>query len=166
MRTWLSLCLALATLAAPACAPRVRVTTHVVPGTDFSTYRTFAVVPPPDSSEAVRGVLERQIALQLDGHGYLAAPKGSSDLLVVVQEKALPAQRQIFAESPGGCCQIQNYVANTLVLEVFDARRGVGIWRGTGEVDLQSVSEQDLESTARRTVAAILAEFPHRDTTP
>lgn len=154
---WLGIGVALGAL---ACAPHVRVETTAQPGVDFASFDTYAIVPPPDARTAVRDVLEREAREELDRRGYREVAIGESDLLVVLQAKAQPAERRIFAESPGGCCETQRYVEGTLVVEIFDARTSRNVWRGVGEVDVQSVSDRDLESAADHALKAILDELP------
>ena len=161
MKSWLALSLACATV---ACAPSVQVT--VEPGADFSAYGTYAVVPSPESTAFVQRVVEETVSAELDRRGYSAAPVGRNDLLVVVRSRAAPASRQVFAETPGGCCEVEEYIAKALVIEIFDAARGVRIFRGATESELDSTSEQEVGAAIRRSVRAILTELPAGSPTP
>jgi hypothetical protein len=145
-------------LGAIGCATRVDVTTTVEPGTDFSRFESYALVPPSEAGKGIRERLEVEIAQEFEKRGYRAAPRDDTDLLVVFQGSTRAAERRTFAESPGGCCVIEDYVAGTLMIDVFDARSGERIWRGVGEVDLPN--EKHLEAAASSAAAAILAEFP------
>jgi hypothetical protein len=155
MKSWLALSLACASV---ACAPSVQVT--VAPGTDFSAYGTYAVVPSPESTAFVQRVIEEKVSAELDRRGYRAAPVGRNDLLVLARGRAVPTSRQVFAETPGGCCEIEEYIAGTLVIEIFETARGVRIFRGAVETEIDSRSEQEVGDAIRRSVRAILAEMP------
>jgi len=149
-------------LLALACASGtgVRVETTTTPGTDFSKYRSFALVPPSDARPVVRDRLESEVRDALDGRGLRAAERGQSDVLVVMQTKDLPREREVLATPPAGCCVVQRYVEGTLVIEIFDARSSQMIWHGEGEVDLLKVSDRRLEKAASEAAQAVLAELP------
>ena len=160
-----SLALGLAALAL-ACAPRVRVTTSALPGADVASFESYALVPPAEARSAVRATLEAEVARELDARGYRAAPLGTSELRVVVQTRARTAQRAVFGESPGGCCVVRDYVEGTLEIDVFAAQGGTRIWRGVGQVDLDSTADRELGDTAARAARAVLADLPRRSAAP
>lgn len=157
IRTWISV----AALAALACGPRIQVTTLLEPGADFSRYHTYALVPPPEARDSVREILESEVAEELEAHGYRRAAIGGSDLLVVIQGRTQTRERRVFAESPGGCCAVDEYLAGTLVIQIFDAGSSQRLWRGVGEVDIRSEDEKDVRHAASDAAAAILAKLPH-----
>ena len=147
-------------LALAACAPRVKVTTTLQPGADLTAFATYALVPPPEVRDDVRERVEGAITEQLDARGYRLAPLGESDLLVLIQGRTQTSTRQVFAESPGGCCRVESYTAGTLLIEFFDGRSGKPLWRGVGEVDLHNDTDRSLNQAASTAVTAILREFP------
>ena len=79
-----------------------------------------------------------------------------TDLLVAFQGKTAHGQRRTWSESPGGCCVIENYVAGTLVIEVFTARDQERIWRGVGSVDLPNEKNLEYLRTKREKLGHIL----------
>lgn len=156
-RKWIGLSLALVAL---ACAPSVQVS--VAPGSDFSTFDTYAVVPSPEATELVQRTVEAKVRAALDRRGYRSAPVGENDLLVLVQGRAVPGRRQVFAETPGGCCETQEYIEGTMVVELFDTASGQRVWRGVAQIDIDAPTEKAVESAVTRAVDAILDELPAR----
>lgn len=148
-------------LGAIGCATRVDVTTTAAPDVDFSRYDTYALVPPPEARDAIRERLEVEIADEIEERGYRAASLEDADLLVVFRGSGHRSERTIWAESPGGCCQIQNYIAGTLRIDIFDARGSQRVWSGVGRVDLSiKTTEKELEEAASDAAEAVLAKFP------
>ena len=152
---------------AMACGTPVRVTTKMTPDVNLSQYSTYAIVPPPEANNAVREVLEREVADEFNRHGYREVPLGKSELLVVIQAKTHTSQRHVFADSPGGgCCVLQDYVSGTLQIELFDPSSGNRLWRGVGQIDLHSAREKDVDAATSRAAEAVLKKFPNQSATP
>src|SRR5262245_60772514 len=72
------------TLALAACASRLQGESSYAEGTDFSRYRTYALVPLATGQPAARAIAEREVRSALEAKGLRAADRASADLLVRV----------------------------------------------------------------------------------
>jgi hypothetical protein len=80
----LVLAAAILALTLAACAGRLQGEVSYDEGTDFSRYRSFALVPHDTGSPAARGIADREVKRALEAKGLRAADRASADLLVRV----------------------------------------------------------------------------------
>jgi hypothetical protein len=167
---------ALSALALTGCIP-ARVNSTLERGTDLSRYRTYNWGPTdswttgdprldnnPFFQELVLGYVDRQ----LFARGFEKTASETPDLRV--HYHASVAQRidvNLIDAEYGFCdrhdCPPYVYEAGTLVLDFVDTRTNTVVWRGSAEVSVDGVidNQQSLEQRVDEAVRRILARLPH-----
>jgi hypothetical protein len=164
--------------AALGCATQVRV--DFDPAEDFSSYRTWAWLPPgwevpakarrvdPELDALVRGAIERELA----SRGYAPAAQGGADFLVtyhlvlrreLVRGFDTPAMATLHSPHREGGFEVtasrpryQPYEFGILVLDVADGRERQLVWRGIGTRRVRTSFKRRAEAV----VAEIFRRFP------
>jgi hypothetical protein len=117
----LVLAAALAALALGACASRLQGEVSYDEGADFSSYRSYALVPLESGSPAARTVAEREVRRALEAKGLRAADRAAADVLVRVLLDRRHKTRLSGSVSPGG-----EYVGMEVTLD--DRASGERVW--------------------------------------
>lgn len=148
-----------------ACAP-IHVVTRIEPGTDFTSFETYARDPTPHAATEMIGPnallderLWREITQDLGAKGYRAAPLMRADMVVSFHMSAAWRTKRRPAGDPDANYSVDRKVIDESVeIDVVDSRQGALVWHGIGEVEVSSPSE--MEKAAVRAVVEILEEFP------
>jgi hypothetical protein len=172
----LILCTAGLLLAAGCAAP---VKTDYKQGTDFSKYRTFALMPLPQQGPTDDPGLMLRVAQpardavvgELTAKGMTQAPTNQADLSVNLKGQSLPRVEVrnygytypvstrygmvTVVENP--YTSVSTYNERTLIIEMLDNKTKELVWVGWTKKDTSSpVTPQDLQDAIRK----ILAKFP------
>jgi hypothetical protein len=161
-----------------ACATAPKVHTEAKPGTDFSRYKTFALLPLPTVvSPADPGLMmrlaepARQTVLEtMQAKGLKAVELSQADFTLNLRGESLPKVEitdwgyTTYAFTMQGTVpvhvgerDVRTYDERTLIIEAFDARSKQQIWvgwskrRSEGKVDVARVQQG---------IRNILAQFP------
>jgi hypothetical protein len=162
----------------------LRVNQDYEPGTDFSAYRTFgwksAVQPQAGDiridNPLLDGRMRKAVERALTGNGYREIDQASADFLV---EYSLTIQPKIYSPSLSigtgfgigsggsfggfsiGAPVGDSYEEGVLVIDFYDAKTGLLIWRGSGASDLNWQSGPAEKAEEINTlVDKVLAQFP------
>jgi hypothetical protein len=156
-----------------ACAP-ITVTSFTARDVDVPAFRTFGWErvdtgvpgdPRLDNNTFFHRYLQGAIDRQLVARGYEPTVLRPD---VYVHYHASAQQKLYISgeETTARCrdCQVQVYDANTLLIDVTDARTGVLLWRGVAESGLAAaVADQTrMERAIERVVERILSKLPRR----
>jgi hypothetical protein len=165
----------------PACSTTPRVQTQAKPGTDYSRYRTFALMPLPITGSAsdpglmlrVAEPARKAVVESLAAKGLTETDRAQADISLNLRGQSLPkVQVTDYGYSSGVVygragryygyrgyrdVEVNNYEERTLSIEVFDNRTKELSWAGwikrdaTGPVDVER-----LQAAIRN----ILSKFP------
>jgi len=169
-------------LAACSTSSEYKVKTHATPGTDYSSYHTFALMPLPNispvtdpglmarvSEPARQATIDALVAKglsQVDHQHADIAVNLKSQFLPKVKVSdwgymPLPTSRTPLGSQEGGNryrgADETDYEERTLTIEIFDNRTKALAWQGSAKRD--STAEVDVEKV-KAAIAQILAEFP------
>ncbi|VXC82842.1 conserved exported hypothetical protein [Pseudomonas sp. 8Z] len=181
MRTLLSLLFA---LLLTGCAS-INLEHDFDPNRDFSAYRSWrwmdkAFVYQPDDARLKSDLTEQRISQalhdQLEQRGLRQTGASQGDLKVQVVLSVDERQDQITTQYGGwgghwggywggpafSETRRLDYKVATLQIDLYDAKDGKLVWRGSGEqlVSSQALSPAERERTIRETVTQILAQYP------
>jgi hypothetical protein len=162
----------------------IRIHQDYEPGTDFSAYRTFgwksAVQPPTGDirldNPLLDGRIRKALERALTGNGYQESDQDGANFLV---EYSLTVQPKIYSPSVSigtgfgiwsggsfggisvGAPVGGSYEEGVLVIDFYDAKTGLLIWRGSGagELNWQSGPAEKAEEI-NTLVDKVLAQFP------
>lgn len=161
----------------------IRANADFAPGFDASSYRTFAMAPPPSeaplglpSYSEIRGRrVNEAIAERLEAKGFTRA-SDEADLVVSFRLIGEPRQdvRSTGSVSMGygrygrwygagwyePSVYTVDYVRGTLIVDAFDRAAEAIVWHGWSSVSYYSESEA--QDKGDRVLDAVLAEFPAR----
>jgi hypothetical protein len=110
-----------AALALAGCASRLRGEVSYDERADFSSYRSYALVPLESGSPAARAIAEREVRRALEAKGLQAGNRASADLLVRVLLDRRHKTRLSGSVTPGG-----EYVGMEVSLD--DRASGERVW--------------------------------------
>ena len=139
-------------------------------GIDFASFQSFAQTPPqkttpkelPGYSEITGATIEREIAANLTARGLRQVPEDSADLLVAFSVTGEP-RTNVMSEGGWGWyggrpVVTTHYVAGTLVIDFYDAKRKKLVWHGWATADVfDKGGSGDLILEA---VTSILSRYP------
>ena len=158
------------------------------PSRDFAAYRTWSwmddklAYQPDDArlkSDITEARISQAVAEQLDQRGLRQATDGKGDLKVqsvlIVDER----QDQITTQYGGGWggywggywggpafteTRRVDYKVATLQIDLYDAKDGKLVWRGSGEQIMRSQppTPAERERAIRETVTQVLSQYPPR----
>jgi hypothetical protein len=173
--------IAVLAVALTACSTTPKVNTQAQPGTDFTRYHTFALMPLPTTGPAsdpglMLRVAEpaRQAAVQaLTAKGLTEADRAQADLAVNLRGQFLPKVKVTeygYAAGPvvprlgapqGGYrysgVDVENYEERTLTIEVFDNHTKELTWVGWSK--REATDQVDVEKL-QAAIRSILAGLP------
>ena len=170
-------------LMAAGCATPVN--TDYKTGTDFSRYKTFALMPLPQQAPAEDpGLVVRlaqpareAVVSQLTSKGLSEEPPGQADLAVNLRGQSLPrvevkdygytypamTRYGTFTVVRNPYTSVSTYNERTLIIEMLDTRSKELVWVGwTKKESSKKVTVDALQQAIRE----ILAEFPPRPPAP
>ncbi|UVE17201.1 DUF4136 domain-containing protein [Pseudomonas sp. LS44] len=154
---------------------------------DFGAYRSFtwkqpALLYTPDDPRIKSDLTEQRIRQateqQLDQRGVRVAPTGGRGDLLVQTALIVEQQQNQVSTSYGGywggywngywggpaVTETRNvtYKVATLQIDLYDAKDGKLVWRGSGEQIMRSAppSPQEREAAIRETIGKILTQYP------
>jgi hypothetical protein len=141
-----------------ACSSSPTVSSDVVPGVNFSAYKTFSFI-----TEAPRGAnpvaverIQQDVGSALSGKGYAQGQPG--DLTVVT---TVGAQNRTQVNSWGWWglrTDVYQYTEGQLAVDVYDTKTKQPLWHGQAEqrIDPNKVDPE----TVNAAVASVMASFP------
>lgn len=159
------------------------------PNRDFAAYRSWSWMDsklayqpndPRIKSDITEQRISQAVAEQLDQRGLRQATSGSGDLKVqsvlIVDERNDQVTTTQFGGGWGGYwggywggpafSETRNvtYKVATLQIDLYDAKDGKLVWRGSGEQIMRSMppSPAEREAAIRETVAQVLSQYPPR----
>lgn len=172
-----------AALMVGGCQTMPAVNSDAKPGTDFSVYKTFAVLPvksaaiPSDPGAVLRvgGVAEQAAKDALTAKGFQSVPLESAELAVRLIGQAFPkmditgmgygSAGAWRGRYPGGYhnIEVDTYEERTLAIEIYDNRNKDLVWVGwatrMGEYMITA-------ETVRESVNHVLSVFPPQPAQP
>lgn len=141
-RKWFTLAGGIILVAGLVGCASVQVNSDYDPGTDFSKYKTFSVVPMQGLDSITAGRVQSAVTEGLKSRG-LQAVEGASDLKVVIQARIGKEQR-VTTTGYGGygwgyrgagmgmsTSTVQDVPVGTLVVDLVDDAAKKLVWRGT-----------------------------------
>jgi hypothetical protein len=162
----------------------ISVSSDYDPEADFSTYRSFGWLPPPEDnqSQAQSPLLHERIMAavetQLGERGYVRTDAGSPDFLVGYHlrvENKLDVQTinrsygygygryGRWGYPVGGYSEtrVSEYAEGTFILDIVDGASNELVWRGSAQGRLRDKkTPAEREKAVNETVAAVLKKFP------
>jgi hypothetical protein len=162
----------LALLALAGCSTAPRVHTYAKTGTDYTRYRTFALMPLPARGPAndpglmlVLAEPARQAVVEvLAAKGLTEADRTQADIAVNLRGQFLPkvevadlGYHAAPVYGPSGGYQVRTYEERTLNIEIFDNHTKEVIWVGWSRREAHS--QVDVERV-QQAISNILAKFP------
>ena len=165
-------------LAASSCAATIGVSSHVAPGRDWSSYRSFAwapadALPEADPRLAANPVFNDRmhgaVAGGLDARGWSRAEGAGADVLIhyhanVTTRLDVAGIDRAYGSCPGGECgsQTVEYEVGTLVLDFVDGSTQRLIWRGWAQTELQELlrNPDRMAETIDQAVERMLRQLP------
>jgi hypothetical protein len=149
-----------AVVALSACSSSPTVSSDVVPGVNFSAYKTFSFI-----TEAPRGAnpvaverIQQDVGSALSGKGYAQGQPG--DLTVVT---TVGAQNRTQVNSWGWWglrTDVYQYTEGQLAVDVYDTKTKQALWHGQAEQRIDpNKPDPDAVNAA---VASVMASFPAR----
>jgi hypothetical protein len=140
---------------------QVKVATEVAPGADFTRFETYAQVMSPLENPVVGETIRSEIDQQLTAKGYRAVSVANADMVVTFRASGEPRSRRRDAGDPdANYYVVHEYIAGTLVIDVFDVLGKQLVWHGVGNVDVPS--DRNPQRAAAQAVEVVLAKFPSR----
>jgi len=178
---------AFALFAVSGCATKTTLRVEQKPGADWSTYRTFAILPmtetlPGGSPTIVAAVLPavtESIAKGFRAKGYTEAPPEKADLVINVTAGWLPkvnvsnwnyvpgyvgsnwyTSYSDFALSTG-MVQVNTFEQGKLALQTYDAKTREMLWVGFGTaIKDERASVPERVQKVREAIAELLQQLP------
>lgn len=174
------LALALGCAGMPGAAPRPVASAAFDPAADFTRYATWAWKPsvrpltgePRVDSPFLHQRIQQAVATELLARGLVQTTPAAADLLLLYrlaltedfQPGALEATGDFPpARDPGVRSALFGRVVRrgSMVLDMFDPKRGTVVWRGFVEREVGSFQNPDAQLPAvQSAVRALLAEYP------
>ena len=150
----------------------IKASTDFMPGTNFSSYRTFAQSPPPTGrvkslpgyTEILGQQIQDLIASDLESKGYQPAAAGAADLLVAISVSGQPRTDVVVGGGGygyggwGGSTYTQHYVVGRLVIDIFDNRQKKLLWHGWADKEIFGPPGDT--KGVEKVVQAIMKKFP------
>ena len=181
--TWQLLCLLLLLTSFSSCLPPITASNMYDRSTNFARYRTFGWYEPTAAgtnanSTQFEPLLDRRVrdavAAELVKKGIM--PDAEDPDVLIAYDVSIPQASDQATAGAGGYSywfgyrynyitsgisnyrSIEAYPVGTLVIDLVDATTNQLVWRGSaaGEID----AAQTEESKIRRSIAAILAQYP------
>ena len=150
----------------------IKASTDFMPGTSFTSYRTFVQSPPPTQrvrslpgyTEILGNQIQLMIASDLQHKGYTPAFAEEADLLVAFSVSGQPRTDVVssgggyYGWGGGGSTFTTHYVVGRLVIDIFDNRQKKLLWHGWADKEIFGTSGdvKDVEEV----VQAIMKKFP------
>jgi hypothetical protein len=138
-------------IALTACASRLQGEMSYAEGTDFSKYRSYALVPLESGAPAARSIAEREVRGALEAKGLRAADRASADLLVRVLLDRRHKTRLSGSIGGGG-----EYVGMEVSLD--DRKTGDRVWSSWAAETYSDALEAETEIP--KAVALIFESYP------
>jgi len=150
----------------------IKASTDFVPGTNFTSYRTFVQSPPPTGrvkslpgyTEILGQQIQQMIAADLQSKGYQPAEAQAADLLVAFSVSGQPRTDVVGTGGGygyggwGGGTYTQHYVVGRLVIDIFDNRQKKLLWHGWADKEIFEASRDP--KAVEQVVQAIMKKFP------
>ena len=149
----------------------IKASTDFMPGTSFTSYRTFVQSPPPTQrvrslpgyTEILGQQIQEMIASGLQSKGYEPASADDADLLVAFSVSGQPRTDVVSSGGGyygwgGGGTFTQHYVVGRIVIDIFDNRQKTLLWHGWADKEIFGTSG-DVEDV-EEVIQAIIKKFP------
>ena len=165
------------------CAARPQAQMQIRDGADFSAYKTYSLLPLPESGPSsdpglmlrIAGPLRAAVAESMAAQGYSAVEKDAADFTLNVRGESIPrtdvtdwGYSSSYTFGPRGGVYfppyrdvtVRNYEEQSLIVEAYDNRSKDLVWVGWIKRSNygSKVTTEDVVSAARQ----VIATFPPR----